>query len=137
MFARMRSQNYRSCVAPVVTTGILGVAINGSPLVVNNVWGIAYDASVATGAVIPVGHTPVLIYNCDKIMVPKTVGGGLNCVVGERFYLSNAAGFLLGYSATVKANPADICIGFVTEAAAATDTLCEIDLKGDSMTDQA
>lgn len=135
MFARMRSQNYRSFLAPDVTTGQAGTINCGDLLLVEDTWGVAFNATVATGDAIPVGSSVVLIYNCDKIMVVKTAGQGTAIPCGEHVYVVPTT--LEVYGAATKADPADVCIGICTEPAVADDVLVEIDLKGDSMTDQA
>ena len=135
MYARMRSPNYRSFLVGNVTSGTLGTAICGWPLLSNATWGIAFNALTPTDDAIAVDEEVVLIYNCDKIMVPKLTGAGTAWLVGQKVYVTPAT--LLCYAAAAKAAPTDVCIGIATMPQAAADDLGEIDLKGDSMTDQA
>ena len=76
------------------------------------------------------GDTFYPIYHCDKIMVDKRVGTDYACTAGGKVYWSGVN----GDPVTPVYQSGFYWIGVFTEAAGATDTTVEIDLKGDKAT---
>lgn len=68
--------------------------------------------------------TVVLIYGCEKVVVPKTVGTGITFSVGDKVYYDAAA-----KEVTNVASGNTLC-GRALEDAALDDDEVEIDLKG-------
>jgi len=76
---------------------------------------IAEDAAVTKPA--------VLIYGCEKIVVPKVVGTGITFAAGDKVYYNGA-------SAVTNVSSGNTLCGRALEAADATDDEVMIDLKG-------
>jgi predicted RecA/RadA family phage recombinase len=72
-----------------------------------------------------VGQYAVLIYSCEKILVPKRVGTTAIFSVGDKVYYNESA------AADVASTTTYICIGRATKVAIAADTTVEMDLHGD------
>lgn len=70
------------------------------------------------------GAEAVLIYECEKIVVPKNAASSVAFSIGDKVYFDESAGAV---TATSTGNT--LC-GRATEAAITTDDEVEIDLKG-------
>jgi predicted RecA/RadA family phage recombinase len=71
-----------------------------------------------------VGQIAVLIYKCDKIIVPKVAGTGITFAAGAKVYFKSAN------AAVTNASTSNTLCGRCTVAAVAADTTVEIDLNG-------
>jgi predicted RecA/RadA family phage recombinase len=71
-----------------------------------------------------VGQDAVLIYKCDKILVPKVAGTGIIFAAGDKVYYRAAS------SAVTNASSSNTLCGRALEAAGATDDEVLIDLTG-------
>lgn len=131
----MRSDRYRSVVeeVPSGATKIIGTLY----LINSDSWAVAFSSEdnsaggEGVGDSIAAGKDVVLVYNCDKIMVAKAAGTGTAISVLEKVYVDHAVKDVYNTNAGDRT-----CIGVATEPASDTATTVEIDLKGDSMTDQ-
>ena len=72
------------------------------------------------------GDEAVLIYQCDKIIVPKNVNTACLFAVGAKVYYDSSA-----KKADIADTSSYVCIGRCLVAAAYTATEVEIDLHGD------
>lgn len=66
----------------------------------------------------------VLIYECEKILVPKNAASSASFAVGDKVYFDESAG------AVTSTSTGNTLCGRATEVAGATDTTAEIDLRG-------
>ena len=103
----------------------------GTLYLINDTWGMAYDYDFADAETITDDEV-VLIYNCEKIWVDKGTDSGDTFNPGDKVYVHHTTKLV---SDTNSAN--HTCIGICVHPAVASDTKVLIDLKGDSMTDQA
>lgn len=71
-----------------------------------------------------VGQTAVLIYKCEKIVVPKVAGTGITFAAGDKVY------FVAASAAVSNSSSGNTLCGRALVAAAADDTTVEIDLEG-------
>jgi len=85
---------------------------------------VYFETSVA------LGDTFYPIYHCEKIVVDKWTGTGLNFVAGDKVYWSGVD----GDGVTPVYRSTYYWIGIATELAGALDDTVEIDLKGDKAT---
>lgn len=110
----------------------------GTMYLIQDTWAMAFasednsQGAEPVGTSIAAGKEVVFIYNAEKIMVAKADGTGLVILVGDKVYLDHTTKELYVTNAAGRT-----CIGICTEDAIYSDTFVEIDLKGDSMTDQA
>jgi predicted RecA/RadA family phage recombinase len=71
-----------------------------------------------------VGQTAVLIYRCEKVIVPKVAGTGITFSAGSKVY------FVAGSAAVSNSSSSNTLCGRAMEAATADDDEVEIDLNG-------
>jgi hypothetical protein len=127
--------DWRSFVAPIISDDV--DIIIGTLYLVQNTWGMAFNAgpvgaySVGDTIDTDVYDEYVLVYNAEKILVLKDTATGSGFEVGQKVYVNHVNSNVYNSNAVGRT-----CIGICTEAAADDDTTVEIDLKGDSMTDQ-
>jgi len=109
----------------------------GTLYLINDTWAMVFasednlQGGEPVGTSIAAGKVVLAVYNAEKILVPKLSATGSAIEVGEKVYVSAA-----GNVSSTKDGTYDTCIGICTESALFDDTAVEIDLKGDSMTDQ-
>lgn len=112
----------------------LQVIVVGQLYLVQDTWAMAFAGNFANGETIDTDEQDewVGIYNCEKLLVDKSTETGSAFLVGDKVYVDHVNKTVHNTNAGGRT-----CIGTCTEAAADSDTVVEIDLKGDSMTDQA
>lgn len=71
-----------------------------------------------------VGQTAVLIYKCEKVVVPKVAGTGITFAAGDKVY------FVAASAAVSNASTSNTLCGRALEAATEADTDVEIELLG-------
>ena len=109
----------------------------GTLYLIHDTWAIAFASDLnhlgneGFGATMGPGRQVTMLYNVEKVMVAKAAGSGTAIAVGEKVYVDHVVKDVYNTNAGDRT-----CIGICTEAAAAAATQVEIDLKGDSMTDQ-
>lgn len=112
--------------------------IIGTLYLINDTWAVVFASEdnhlggEGVGDSIAAGKKVAMMYNCEKIMVAKAAGTGTAIVVGEKVYVDHAVKDVYNTNAGDRT-----CIGICVWAAADAATEVMIDLKGDSMTDQA
>ena len=112
--------------------------IIGTYYIINNTWGMVlasednFEGNEPVDTVIAAGKVISFIYNCEKILGPKSTDTGSAITVGEFVYIDTTTKIIYGTNAAGRT-----CIGTCVENAADADAWVEFDLKGDSMTDQA
>ena len=108
----------------------------GTLYLINDTWAWCFSSEdnhlgdETNGSIIAAGKEVIFIYNAEKVELLKETGAAI--AVGEKVYVHHVTKAL---SATNSAN--HTCIGTCVVNAAAAAALVIIDLKGDSMTDQA
>ena len=111
----LRSPNFKSVKVVAPTGGLTAGQMYAS----NYLIGVILETVL-------VGEVAALVYQCDKIIVPKNVNTSCLFAIGAKVYYDASAG---------KVDIADtttyVCIGRCTVAAAYTATTVEIDLHGD------
>lgn len=109
----LRSPNFKSITVTTPTAGYTA----GDMVKVEDTVGVIAETKT-------VGLDAVLIYQCDKIVVPKTDGSGITFAKGDKVYYDGTAKKVTNVSS------GNTLCGRATEAALATDTTAEIDLQG-------
>ena len=110
----------------------------GQLQLVNDTWGQVLSSqdnsqgNEPVGTSIVAGKAVAFVYNAEKILVEKADGTGLVINEGDKVYVDHTTREVYNTNAANRT-----CIGICTEPATWDDDLVEIDLKGDSMTDQA
>lgn len=66
----------------------------------------------------------ILVYSCEKVVVPKNAASSASFAVGDKVYFDESAG------AVTSTSTGNTLCGRATEAAITTDDEVEIDLKG-------
>jgi len=111
---KLRSPNFKSMLVTAPSGGYTA----GQMVKVQDTVGVIVEAIDAT-------KTGSMIYNCEKIVVPKTAGSGITFAVGDKVYFDASAG-----KVTNVASGNTLC-GRANEAGAADDSEIEITLNGD------
>jgi predicted RecA/RadA family phage recombinase len=123
--------DWRSFRVPFCTS--TETVVVGTLYLVNDTWCMAFSGDYADGETIETDEHDewVGIYNCEKLLVDKSTETGSAFLVGEKVYVDPATKLVHNANAS-----GYVCIGICTEPADDDDERVEIDLKGDSMTDQ-
>ena len=112
--------------------------IIGTLYIINDTWAITFASEdnhlggESVGSIIVAGKKVTMIYNCEKIMVAKAAGSGTAISVGEKVYVDHAVKDVYNTNAVDRT-----CIGICVRCVGDDAEEVMIDLKGDSMTDQA
>jgi len=106
----------------------------GTLYLVQETWCMAFSGNFADAELIDtdIQDEWVGLYNCEKLLVDKSTETGSAFLVGDFVYVDHVTKLVHNTNAAGRT-----CIGICTEPAADDDVTVEIDLKGDSMTDQA
>lgn len=104
----------------------------GTLYLVQETWCMAFSGNFADTVLIAGQDEWVGLYNCEKVLVDKGTDTGSAFLVGDFVYVDHVTKLVHTTNAAGRT-----CIGTCTEPAADCDSRVEIDLKGDSMTDQA
>ncbi|MBM3210588.1 DUF2190 family protein [Candidatus Poribacteria bacterium] len=110
---KMRSDKFASMVVTTPTAGYTA----GQMVKVEDTVGVIAETKAAT-------KDAVLIYKCDKIVVPKVAGTGITFAAGDKVYYKAA-----NAAVTNVASGNTLC-GRALVAAGASATSVEIDLTG-------
>src|SRR3990170_4178576 len=110
----LRSPNFKSVKVTAPTAGLTA----GQMYAAGYIIGVILNTAAA-------GESAVLIYQCDKILIPKNVNTACVFAIGAKVSFDSSA---------LKADIADtttyVCIGRGLVAAGASDTTVEVDLHG-------
>lgn len=109
---KLRSNRFASMVVTAPSGGYTA----GDMVKVQDTVGVIAETALVT-------KPAVLIYECEKVVVPKVAGTGITFAIGDKVYYD-------GTSAVTNVSSGSTLCGRALEAADATDDEVLVDLKG-------